>query len=341
MSLRYTSARSLTLPSAAQCQALYNSSPRLLRWLGVYALFTVARTAVQKLFLSKSLAGKLALVTGAGSGIGRLLAIRLATVEGMSVACWDLNEASAKETADLINAQLGGKTAARAYKCDVSSFDAVSAAHRATEADFRAGVYLLVNNAGIVSGKSLLDVPPALAQKTLDVNTAAHLWTTKACLPSMISKKEGHVVTVASAAGIVGVAGLCDYCSSKFGARGFNEALRLELLKLGCGINALGLWPSKGVATTSICPYYIATGMFEGVTCPFPVSLLLPILMPDYVVEMMVRAIKTNVDELRLPNILYWVELLQVAVPIWLRDRIFGIVGVTNSMDHFTQTRKN
>ena len=350
MSLRFSSSRSLalpsnlTLPSASQVTALYTRSPRLLRLLGLYALFTCGRTVLQRLFFSKSLTRRLAIVTGAGSGIGRLLAIQLAVKEGMLVACWDLNESSAKETADMINGQCaaGGAPKARAYNCDVSNYDAVVSAHAATVKDFAGqAVYLLVNNAGIVSGKSLLDVPPSLAQKTMDVNVSAHFWTTKACLPGMIARKEGHVVTVASAAGLVGVAGLCDYCASKYGARGFNEALRLELLKNGAGINAIGLWPDRGVATTSICPYYIATGMFEGVSCPFPVSLLLPILKPDYVVGMMVRAIKTNVDEMRLPNILYWVELLHVALPIWLKDRIFGIVGITSSMDHFTQTRKH
>lgn len=71
----------------------------------------------------------------------------------------------------------------------------------------------------------------------------------------MISKNHGHIVSIASSAGITGVNGLCDYCSSKFGAVGFDESLRMELYALG----------KTGIHTTAICPFYINTGMFDGV----------------------------------------------------------------------------
>ena len=71
----------------------------------------------------------------------------------------------------------------------------------------------------------------------------------------MIESNHGHVVTIASIAGVFGTAGLCDYCSSKFAAVGFEESLRNELVRLG----------KDGVQTTLVCPYYINTGMFKGV----------------------------------------------------------------------------
>lgn len=72
----------------------------------------------------------------------------------------------------------------------------------------------------------------------------------------MLEKDHGHIVTIASLAGHVGISKLVDYCSSKFAAVGFDEALRLELENLG----------SEGVITTCICPFFIqATGMFEDV----------------------------------------------------------------------------
>jgi all-trans-retinol dehydrogenase (NAD+) len=114
---------------------------------------------------------------------------------------------------------------------------------------------ILINNAGIVTGKSILDVEDSKASLTLGVNTESHFWTVKAFLPHMIATDNGHIVTIASAAGLVGVAGLCDYCASKFGARGFNEALRLELRKM----------KKYNVHTLSVCPYFINTGMFDGV----------------------------------------------------------------------------
>ena len=81
------------------------------------------------------------------------------------------------------------------------------------------------------------------------------LQTIKAFVPDMISKNHGHVITIASAAGLFGTAGLMDYCASKFGAVGINESLMMELEAIGC----------TGVNTTVVCPYFIDTGMFDGV----------------------------------------------------------------------------
>lgn len=92
---------------------------------------------------------------------------------------------------------------------------------------------MLINNAGIVSGKKLLENSEKLIEKTIAVNTVSHHYTCREFLPAMIKNNRGHVVTIASMAGITGVAGLVDYCASKFGAVGFDESLRLELRKLG------------------------------------------------------------------------------------------------------------
>lgn len=70
----------------------------------------------------------------------------------------------------------------------------------------------------------------------------------------MITRNHGHIVNIASSAGLIGVTGLVDYCSSKFAAVGFHEGLRAELEQLG----------KDGINTTVVCPYFINTGMFEG-----------------------------------------------------------------------------
>lgn len=90
-------------------------------------------------------------------------------------------------------------------------------------------VDILINNAGIVSGKKLLDNNIKLIEKTIAVNTTSHTYTIREFLPKMIEKKSGHVVTIASISGMFGVCGLVDYCASKFGAIGLDEALRMEL----------------------------------------------------------------------------------------------------------------
>ena len=116
-------------------------------------------------------------------------------------------------------------------------------------------VDILVNNAGIVTGKKFLDATDGAIEKTFQVNTLAHFWLGKAFLPSMIDKNHGHVVTIASMAGIFGMAGLCDYCASKYAAVGFDESLRNELVAMA----------KDGIHTTVVCPYFINTGMFDGV----------------------------------------------------------------------------
>lgn len=117
-------------------------------------------------------------------------------------------------------------------------------------------VSILINNAGIVTGKKFLDCPDELMEKSLDVNFKAHLWTYKAFLPAMIANGHGHLVCISSSAGLIGVNGIADYCASKFAACGFAESIFIELFAQKI----------KGIKTTIVCPYLISTGMFEGCT---------------------------------------------------------------------------
>ena len=88
--------------------------------------------------------------------------------------------------------------------------------------------------------------------------------TLKAFLPTMMSHNHGHIVTIASLAGHFGTKGLVEYCASKFGAVGIDESLRFELIEGG----------KSGVKTTVICPYFINTGMFDGVVSKYVVKYL-------------------------------------------------------------------
>jgi len=167
-----------------------------------------------------------------------------------------------------------------------------------------------------------LDVPDALIQKTLMVNTVAHGYTTKAFLPKMIENNRGHVVSIASSAGITGVSGLADYCASKFGAVGFDEALRLEMKKL-----------RKNVKTTCVCPYFIDTGMFEGASTRF--SFILPILSAEYAATRIVQAILQEETYLLMPAFVNSIYFMRCFCPTWLYDKLMDWIGASNSMDHF------
>ena len=111
---------------------------------------------------------------------------------------------------------------------------------------------------------------------------------TKAFLPAMVRHNRGHIVTLASAAGLVGVARQTDYSASKHAAVGFDESLRAELREI-----------SPGVMTTLVCPYYVDTGMFEGVRTRIP--FLLPILRQRDVVHKIANAIERDRRLLVLP----------------------------------------
>lgn len=114
---------------------------------------------------------------------------------------------------------------------------------------------MLVNNAGIVAGKTFFEGNDAYSLKTMEVNTIAHFWTVRAFMPKMIEKNYGMLITIASSAGMVGVNGLADYCASKSGAIGFHESISTELK----------IMKKDGIKTLLVNPYYIDTGMFEGV----------------------------------------------------------------------------
>jgi all-trans-retinol dehydrogenase (NAD+) len=262
-------------------------------------------------------AGRTVLVTGAASGIGRLLALRFAA-EGASVVLWDVNA----QGLDAVRAEIAaaGGTA-RAYACNLADRRAIAAVAAKTLAE--AGpVDILVNNAGIVSGKTLLDATDDDIQRTFDVNALALFWTTRAFLPAMLARDRGHVVTIASAAGIVGTSRLVDYCASKHAAVGFDEALRLELRRAG-----------SRVKTTVVCPFYISTGMFAGVKTRVP--LLLPILEPEYAVNRIVEAVRRDRRRLVMPRFVYLTWLVRI-LPVGVFDAVMEFFGVNKSMDEFT-----
>ncbi len=164
-----------------------------------------------------------------------------------------MNIAGAEETAATVRKQ--GGTAA-AYRADVTNREQVYELANRVRSEI-GEVTMLVNNAGIVSGKKIFDPEnsDAYMEKTVQVNTIAHFWTVKAFLRPMVEKNHGHFVTIASSAGLVGVNGLADYCASKFGAVGFHESVTAELHSLG----------KNNVKTLLVNPYYINTGMFDGV----------------------------------------------------------------------------
>ena len=209
---------------------------------------------------------------------------------------------------------------AHGYVCNVSDREGVYAAALQVRSEV-GPIHILVNNAGVVAGRPLLECSDEAIERTLAVNTLALFWTCKAFLPDMIRAGFGHVVTVASAAGIIGVPRLSDYCASKWAAVGFDESLRAELRQT-----------APGVKTTIVCPHYVNTGMFRGVRTRFP--WLLPILKENVVAERIVQAIRRNRPRVWMPPLVYLVPLLRI-LPVGLFDAMATLLGVHSAMDKF------
>ncbi len=259
------------------------------------------------------IAGQCVLITGAGHGIGRLLAERVIERGGYVIA-WDIDQ----EALDRLAANYPKRVAP--YRVDLSLKTATQAAGQQVLLD-HGGVDILVNNAGIVHGKSILDCDDEEIERTFAINILAHFWTVRAFLPGMIERGHGHIVTVSSAAAISPAPRLADYAASKWAAFGFDESLRLEFKRYNLPIQ-----------TTVVCPFYINTGMFEGVKTRF--NFFLPILEPDHVADKMIKAIERNRTRLIMPPTIYGMYPLRLLPPV-IFDKVTGFFGVSKSMDDF------
>ncbi|KAL9970364.1 hypothetical protein ACROYT_G022723 [Oculina patagonica] len=273
----------------------------------------------------KSLKKDIALVTGAASGIGRLIALRLAA-KGCKVVIWDINSDGLDVVAKEIEAAGG---VAHPYKCNLRDRNEIN--KTAKEVKEEVGeVTLLVNNAGIVTGKKLLDISAEEILATFDVNSLSHFWTIKEFLPSMMQHNHGHIVSIDSICGYVGVAGLVDYCSSKFAAAGLMASLRQELASQG----------KTGIQLTTVCPSLITTGMFDGVKLRFPNLLGFSALTPEYAASKIVDAIEKNQTVLMMPRGAYLAAALRNLLPEKADDLLLKFLGFDKAMNTFTGRQK-
>ncbi|EAW06309.1 short chain dehydrogenase/reductase family protein [Aspergillus clavatus NRRL 1] len=157
-------------------------------------------------------------LTGGSNGIGRQVA-ELLGARGIKVAILDIQPPESQPLAPTV----------RFYECDISSPSAIAAA----AADIRSSLgepTILINNAGICSGKTILGSTEAQTRLHFEVNTLAHYWLAREFLPAMVTRNHGMVVTVASQAGYVTTPNLVDYAATKSAAISFHEGLAAELV---------------------------------------------------------------------------------------------------------------
>ena len=175
--------------------------------------------------------GKIAIVTGAGQGIGRGIAEKLAA-EGATVVVTDVNETTAKETADAIgNGAVG-------IRADVTSRESVDAMVAQVQRQF-GRIDVLVNNAGWDKASPFVDSDPADWDRVIAINLYGVLHTCKAVLPIMAGQGAGSVVNLASDAGRVGSSGEAVYSAAKGGVIAFTKTIAPEMARHGINANAV------------------------------------------------------------------------------------------------------
>ena len=178
---------------------------------------------------------QIAVVTGAGRGIGHAIAVRLAS-EGARVASVSRTEANAQKTADEINAARAD--AAKAYAVDVADHAAVQKAGAQILDDF-GRVDILVNNAGVTRDGLSMRMAVEDWDTVLNTNLKGAFNFTQALMRPMIKQRSGRIINISSVIGLIGNAGQANYAASKAGLIGLTKSLARELASRGITVNAI------------------------------------------------------------------------------------------------------
>ncbi|MBX7259244.1 MAG: SDR family oxidoreductase [Candidatus Hydrogenedentes bacterium] len=180
------------------------------------------------------LKGKTILVTGAGRGIGRGIAVAFAA-RGCAVVAAARTKSEVDETVKLVE---DAGVPALGVVCDVTDATQVRAMVDSALKQFGA-IDILVNNAGYACFKPFTELTPEEWQRTLDVNLTAPFYCTQAVLPSMMARRSGRIINISSVAGLKPILNQSAYCASKFGLNGLTRTLALELRAYGIGVHSI------------------------------------------------------------------------------------------------------
>lgn len=261
---------------------------------------------------------KRVLITGGASGIGKIMGRLVLEKGATSLIIWDINEknlaATAKEYISL------GSVVTRCI--DLTDYDEVERAYAETKATI-GDVDILINCAGIVTSNHTFDqMTTDEIRRTMEINTVAPMVLAKQMLPDMVARNSGHICNIASAAGTLSMPKMSVYAASKWAMVGWSDSVRIELKEA-----------KSKVRFTTIAPYFINTGMFDGVKS----SPLMPIQSPEKASRKIIRAIECNKIFKGIPYPLHFIRLMQGLLPTVMFDFLCDkILGIFHTMDNFT-----
>jgi all-trans-retinol dehydrogenase (NAD+) len=261
----------------------------------------------------KILRKKKVLITGGASGLGKIMG-RLVLERGSELIIWDINSAGIEETKKEFSSL--GKV--HGYTVDVSQPEEIKRTASIVKKEIGL-VDVLINNAGIVVGKYFSDHTPKEILNTMNINANAPMLTTSEFLPGMVQQNSGYICNIASSAGLISNPKMSVYVGSKWAVTGWSDSLRIEMKKSG-----------KKIWVTTVTPYYINTGMFEGVKS------LIPMLKPEKVARKIIRGIERNRIYVSMPWNVNIVRFFQGIFPIRFFDWfVGGVLGIYKGMDQF------
>ena len=253
------------------------------------------------------LKNKTILITGGASGIGKIMS-RLSLERNAKVIIWDISQSNIEQTLNDLN-PLGAITA---YQIDITKTTELIPLAK-DMITTHGTIDILVNNAGIVVGKYFNDHTSDDIDKSMQINSTAPMHITKLFLDDMMKNNSGHICNIASSAALVANPKMSVYAASKWALFAWSDSLRLEMKQL-----------RKDIKVTTILPYYINTGMFDGVKSR------IPILNAEHAALTIIKAIEKNKRIITIPGWVYrFTRFGQAFMSInffdWFADKVMGI----------------
>ncbi|KAH8382974.1 hypothetical protein KR009_006134 [Drosophila setifemur] len=271
----------------------------LLALVGLVALtpLLISVAVLQKLFAKlcccrspKSIEGEVAVITGAGHGLGRAISLELAK-KGCHIAAVDINLPGAQDTVKQI--QESYKVQAKAYEVNVTNYADLVELNSKVVRDLGT-VTVLINNAGILLHRNAVDPDPEQVQLMLDVNLTSHFWTKAVFLPSMKALRKGFIVTISSIAGIFALPYSSTYSASKAGTSAHMKALRMEL----------ALENLKDIYVTTVFPTFLRTNdEVVHLSRQVGIASLYPLVSGEEVAQRVVAGMVRGEQEILLPGL--------------------------------------